>query len=118
IADKIERQIAKRDQGFATRFLYSPGFPGHLLQQFVSTFNLAQASVVEGGVYHNLKDLSSFPVKEPDLRYPKWPAAKQDIISVQSLFNSIALNDMIFHPPYHDYGLVLRFFNEAAIDKD
>lgn len=118
IADKIEKQIVKRDQGFATRFLHSPGMPGELLQQFIYAFNLSKASVVEGGTYHNLKDLSSFPVKDEDLRYPKWPAIKKNILSPQSLFNSIALQDIILHPPYHDYGLVLRFFNEAAIDKD
>jgi len=118
IADKIEKQIIKRDQGFATRFLHSPGMPGELLQQFIEVFNLSKASVVEGGTYHNLKDLSSFPVKDDSLRYPKWPSIKKNIVSPQSLFNSIALQDIILHPPYHDYGLVLRFFNEAAIDKD
>jgi polyphosphate kinase len=118
IADKIEKQIAKRDQGFATRFLCSPGIPAHLQEQLVSTFNLSDTSIVEGGAYHNLKDLSAFPVQEATLSYPKWAAVKKKIANPQSLFNSIALNDIILHTPYHDYGLVLRFFNEAAIDKD
>jgi len=118
IADKIEKQIAKRDLGFATRFLHSPGMPAQLLQQFIDVFNLSNASVVEGGTYHNLRDLSSFPVKDESLRYPKWPATRKNILHPQSLLNSIALQDIILHPPYHDYGLVLRFFNEAAIDKD
>jgi len=118
IADKIEKQIVKRDQGFATRFLHSPGMPAELLQQFIDVFNLSKASVVEGGTYHNLKDLSSFPVKDENLRYTKWPAIKKNILSPESLFSSIAMQDIIIHPPYHDYGLVLRFFNEAAIDKD
>ncbi len=118
IADKIEKQIVKRDQGFATRFLYSPGMPDHFLQQLIAAFNLSSASVVQGGVYHNLKDLSSFPAKEPSLCYPKWMPVKKKIISPQSLFSSIALHDIVLHTPYHDYGLVLRFFNEAAISKD
>lgn len=118
IADKIEKQIAKRDNGFATRFLHSPGIPGHLLEQLIPAFNLSNASVVEGGAYHNLKDFSSFPVKEATLSYPKWPPVKKNIFNAQSLFSSIAFNDIMLHTPYHDYGLVLRFFNEAAIDKD
>jgi polyphosphate kinase len=118
IAEKIEKQIAKRDLGFATRFLYSPDMPHHLLEKLIATFNLSNATIVEGGLYHNLKDLSSFPVKEAKLCYEKWPAAKKKIIHPESLFNSIAANDIILHTPYHDYGLVLRFFNEAAIDKD
>ena len=118
IADKIEKQIAKRDLGFATRFLYSPGIPALALEQIIATFNLSNASVVEGGAYHNLKDLFSFPVKEASLRYPEWPATPKKIMNQQSLFSSIALNDIILHTPYHDYSLVLRFFNEAAIAKD
>jgi polyphosphate kinase len=117
IAEKIEKQIVKRDQGFATRFLYSPGLPGHILEQLIELFNLSNATVVEGGAYHNLKDLSSFPVKDQDLRYPKWPALPKTLINEQSLLHSIALNDIVVHPPYHDYNLVLRFFNEAAVDK-
>jgi polyphosphate kinase len=118
IAEKIEKQIAKRDHGFATRFLYTPGMPKHVVDQVIATFNLSKASVVEGGAYHNLKDLISFPVKDEKLKYPKWPATVKKIANPESLFNSIALNDIIIHTPYHDYSLVLRFFNEAAIDND
>lgn len=118
IADKIEKQLAKRDKGFVTRFLHSPGMPTALLDRFISAFNLSGASIVEGGVYHNLKDFSSFPVKDQNLRYPPWPPIHKKIINEQSLFGSIAEKDIMIHTPYHDYGLVLRFFNEAAIDKD
>lgn len=118
IADKIEKQIVKRDQGFATRFLYSPGMPEHLLTQLIAAFNLANASVVEGGMYHNLKDLSGFPLKDPDLAYPKWPPARKKINGAQRVFSEIAVNDIMLHTPYQDYELVLRFFNEAAIDRD
>jgi polyphosphate kinase len=118
IAEKIEKQIAKRDLGFATRFLYSPGMPEHLFDQIISAFHLSGASIMEGGVYHNLKDFSSFPVKDSKLCYPGWPPVKKNILAGQSLFSSIALGDIMIHPPYHDYNLILRFFNEAAIDND
>jgi polyphosphate kinase len=118
IADKIEKQIVKRDQGFATRFLYSPGMPEHLLTQLISSFNLTNASVVEGGMYHNLKDLSGFPLKDPVLAYPKWSPARKKINGAQRVFSEIAVNDIMLHTPYQDYELVLRFFNEAAIDRD
>src|SRR5262245_41103932 len=49
IADRIEKQIAKRDLGFATRFLYSPGLPAHVLERIISVFNLSNASIVAGG---------------------------------------------------------------------
>jgi polyphosphate kinase len=88
------------------------------LEQLITNFRLNNASIVEGGVYHNLKDLFAFPVSNPELCYPRWPAVKKNILASQSLFNSIALGDIMIHPPYHDYSLVLRFFNEAAIDPD
>ncbi len=114
IAEKIEHQIAKRDLGFATRFLYQPDMPAHLLQQLIGHFNLQRASVVAGGMYHNLKDLSSFPVKATSLSYSKWVPAKKAIGN--SLLNDIANKDILLHPPYQSYDTVLRFFNEAAID--
>jgi polyphosphate kinase len=116
IAEKIEKQIAKRDLGFATRFLHSPGIPVPVLQQLTQCFNLHNASVMQGGVYHNLKDLSSFPARDATFSYPAWPAVKKTITDPESLLSSIAVKDIMLHTPYQDYNLVLRFFNEAAID--
>ena len=102
--------------GFATRLLYSPGTPEHLLQQFIKRFNLNHASLMQGGAYHNLKDLSSLPIAKSTLFYPKWPAIKKAIVPVDNLLDCVAAGDILLHPPYHQYNLVLRFFNEAAID--
>jgi polyphosphate kinase len=118
IAEKIEKQIAKRDLGFATRFLHSPSMPDHLLQSLIEAFSLSNASIMKGGTYHNLKDLASFPIKESRLSYPKWNTIKKTIPFPLSLLDSIMTHDLILHTPYQDYNLVLRFFNEAALDKD
>ncbi|HET6995515.1 MAG TPA: phospholipase D-like domain-containing protein, partial [Chitinophagaceae bacterium] len=59
-----------------------------------------------------------FPLKDPALAYPKWSAARKKVNNAERVFSEIALNDIILHTPYQDYELVLRFFNEAAIDKD
>lgn len=118
IAEKIERQITKRDFGFATRCLYSPDMPGHVLSGIILKFNLSSASVMKGGTYHNLKDLSGFPVKRTELQYAKWPARKPTLPEPASLLQSIATRDLLLNTPYEDYDLVLRFFNEAASDPD
>jgi polyphosphate kinase len=118
IAEKIEKLVTKRDMGFATRFLYAPGVPEPLLEQFIKCFNLINASMMCGGVYHNLKDLSSLPITKSTLFYPEWRGIKKAIIPHHSLLDSIAANDIMLHPPYHDYNLVLRFFNEAAINAE
>ena len=115
LADKIEKQLFKRDQGFATRFLYEPGFPLRHLEFVIRLFGLQKASVVEGGRHHNLKDLADLPLRDAALSYPPWPAAETPE-SPDGLFAGIMQGDILINPPYQSYDRVLRFFNEAAID--
>jgi polyphosphate kinase len=117
LAEKIEKQLAKRDKGFATRFLYEPGIPLRHLQHIVDRFNLRKASVVEGGRHHNLKDLAALPVSGAGISYPAWPAVSvQTASSSTRLLEQLTEGDLMIHPPYQSYSTVLRFFNEAAID--
>lgn len=117
MAEKIEKQISKRDFGFATRFLYQPGIPVACLELMTRLFGLANASIVAGGPYHNLKDLAALPLHHQVPQYAPWPAVTAAATAgTQSIFDAIAAKDMVIHPPYQSYGTVLRFFNEAAID--
>jgi len=118
IAEKIEKLITKRDMGFATRFLFAPGTPDLLLQQFIKRFNLTHASIMQGGAYHNLKDLSGLPIAKSTLFYPKWPPIKKAVVPAHSLLECIAAGDIMLHSPYHDFNLALRFFNESATDPE
>jgi polyphosphate kinase len=115
LAEKIEKQLAKRDYGFATRFLYEPNIPLRHLQNIIEIFNLHKASIVEGGKYHNLKDLSSFPINNNNISYPDI-ASLQNKRGLVSLFQNISEKDEMVHAPYQSYDSVLRFFNEACID--
>ena len=117
LAEEIEKQLRKRDQGLATRFLYPAGLPFGLLQRLVRHFNLFHAILVEGGNYHNLKDLSALPVSDKTLQYEPWPPLEQDFATGPgSLFDAIGERDRLVHPPYHRYDAVLRFFSESATD--
>ena len=118
IADLIEKQIQKRDLGLATRFLHEPNIPQSTLMLLVQQLNIGHANVVEGGRYHNLKDLGSFPIKEAKWSNQKWPKIvyptfRKDI----TLHQQIIENDLLINPPYQSYDSVLRFFNEAATDE-
>lgn len=118
IADLIEKQIQKRDLGLATRFLHEPNIPQTTLMLLVQQLNIGHANVVEGGRYHNLKDLSSFPIKDAKWSNQKWPKVvyptfRKDI----TLHQQIIENDLLINPPYQSYDSVLRFFNEAATDE-
>ncbi|CAN5551529.1 polyphosphate kinase 1 [soil metagenome] len=118
LAEKIEQQLKKRAFGFATRFLYQPGIPLRHLQSIIQQFNLQNASVIQGGRHHNLKDLALLPIKGNQFSYPVWqPAERISFASADiTLFDKITHSDLMVHAPYDSYNSILRFFNEAAID--
>jgi polyphosphate kinase len=119
IARKIEEQLTKRDFGLATRLLYEPGIEEAHLQLLITALKLQHAIVIKGGCYHNLKDLGSFPVKDASMSYQKWPAVKVKAGDGSlSLFEEVEKKDIMLHPPYQSYDMVLRFFNEAAVNPD
>lgn len=117
IAKQIEKQIAKREFGLATRFLYQPGIPLRVFETITEKFKLKNKNLVKGGTYHNLKDLFGFPVKNAALSYDVWePIVSAVIGDNESVFGRIAERDIMVHPPYNNYDIILRFFNEAAAD--
>lgn len=119
LTDQIEKLLAKRDLGIATRFLHQPGIPLRTMQLISDYWGIKPNSIVEGGTYHNLKDLFSFPVNLPALHYAKWPAIVHNPDdATESIFDRIANKDQLINTPYQSYGTILRFFNEAALDKD
>ncbi|HET9745798.1 MAG TPA: polyphosphate kinase 1, partial [Chitinophagaceae bacterium] len=118
IADKIEKQLAKRDVGSATRFLFDGRMPLVVRDFVLNYFSLDEDEMVEGGRYHNLKDLGSLPNPSgKKLVYENWPAVPHAAFSYQnSIFKIISEGERLLHLPYHSYNYILRFFNEAAID--
>ncbi|BAV07796.1 polyphosphate kinase [Filimonas lacunae] len=119
LADKMEKQLVKRDYGFATRFLYPPDMPLRHLQYLVQLFNLNKASIVEGGRHHNLRDLDALPVSDKQLTYPSWAPAPDGMhLQNTTLLEAISERDRVIHAPYQSYDSILRFFNEAAMNPD
>lgn len=116
IVEKIEKKLAKRDAGLATRFLHQPGIPGDILQSLIDALGLRDAAIMDGGRYHNLRDLFTFPIKDARLSYPVWPTQKLRQGDPASLFEQITQKDILLHAPYESYDPVLQFFNEASID--
>jgi polyphosphate kinase len=115
IAEKIEQQISVRDFGLATRLLYDAGMSRTMLDQIITSFQLGNATLVEGGRYHNLRDLADFPVKQETLSYKKWPSLACQKVH-ENIFESVKQKDILLHVPYQRYDTLLQFFNQAAID--
>ena len=116
LADRIERQIEKRDLGLATRLLYQGDMNPTELIALTDSLKFEKATIVKGGNYHNLKDLADLPINNSALSYPKWPAITHSINENELLLNQIEKEDILIHPPYQSYDLVVRFFTEAAIN--
>lgn len=118
LAEKIEKQLEKREAGPATRLLVEKGMPERVRQFILHFFELTPREMVNGGRYHNLKDLSSLPVaKRPGLSQETWTPLPHPGFDVQlPLVESIRKGDQLLHLPYHSYHPILRFFNEAALD--
>jgi len=118
IADKIEKQLGKRDIGSATRFLFDGKMPGAIRDFLKQYFDIRDEEMVEGGRYHNLKDMGSLPnPTNKKLTYDSWPSVPHpDFSTGNSIFKTITEGERLLHLPYHSYNYILRFFNEAAID--
>ena len=118
IAEKIEKQLEKREVGHATRLLYDKAMP-EPVKDFVQKYLLLRnEEMVEGGRYHNLKDLGSLPnPQKGKLTHASWHSVSHPgFDNHRSVFQSIAEQEKLLHLPYHSYNYILRFFNEAAID--
>lgn len=118
LAEKIEKQLEKREGGHSTRLLYDKAMPTEVKEFVQKYFVLRDEEMVEGGRYHNLKDLGSLPnPKKGSLTYGNWPSASHaGFDNHRSIFQSITEGEKLLHLPYHSYNYILRFFNEAAID--
>jgi polyphosphate kinase len=118
LAVKIETSLDKRDLGLPTRFLYETGMPLSMRKWLQHYFKLRPQEMVEGGRYHNLKDLAALPdPTKGKLSYSAWPSLPHaGINNNASLLSQIDAGDKLLHIPYHSYNNILRFFNEAAAD--
>jgi polyphosphate kinase len=117
MADQIETQLSKRDLGIATRFLHQPGMPLRTLNLVGDSWGIPATSAVQGGLYHNLKDLFGLPVGSSALQYDKWPAVHNPVNADEPIFDQIEQQDILVNTPYQSYSTILRFFNEAALDE-
>lgn len=118
IAEKIESKLTKRELGHATRFLYDQLMPETIRDFVREYFGLVSDEMVDGGRYHNLKDLGGLPNPQRGKHgFSSWPyIAHPEFTLDKSIFQSITEKEKLLHLPYHSYNYILRFFNEAAID--
>lgn len=117
---EIEQMIKAREDSLPTRFLYEAGMPVAVKDFVRRYFKLSDAELIEGGRYHNLKDLSSLPEpRDRGFSYLPMPPLQHPRLSrYASVLEAVSAEDILVNLPYQAYDHILRFFNEAAIDPD
>lgn len=119
VLDKVEKNLSSRDLGAPTRFLYETGMPVNLQIFMSETFGFRKSDMFEGGRYHNLSDLFSFPCFDNSLKYEESkPILYPKEAATGDIFKAVNEKDILLHIPYHSYTPVLSFFNQAAVDED
>lgn len=116
---KIQKSLPARAKGVPTRLLYDRSMPPDFLNHLRKIFGIGRLDLMPGGRYHNLSDLLHFPVLErKGMFYPAQPGLQLAALEqAPSLFGVITQRDVLLHFPYHTFGYVIRFLNEAAEDK-
>ncbi len=119
LIEKILKNIEKRDIGNPSRFLYEKAMPKYMLDRLQELISLVDNDLVPGGRYHNMFDHFSLPNPVgDDLEYPRArPLAHPDIKATNSVLEAMAEKDILLHFPYQRYDYILRFFNEAIINR-
>ncbi|MDB5232847.1 MAG: Polyphosphate kinase [Chitinophagaceae bacterium] len=119
LLNKIEKQLAKRDVGPASRFMFEEGMPRNIQLYLAGLFGVKHDEMFVGGRYHNLDDLKDFPVFDKSMEFPPFkPVGSKDILDCGDIFQVMNTKDILLHLPYESYSPVLSFFNQAAVDPD
>jgi polyphosphate kinase len=119
LIEKLKANLAKRQTGLPTRFLYDSNMPVPILQRLKTIFNLSKYDMVPGARYHNFTDFFGFPdpSNNPKLHDVKMPPKKhKELEKVPSILNAIKEKDYILHFPYQSYSYVPKMIWEAAED--
>ncbi|MFC0264373.1 polyphosphate kinase 1 [Fontibacter flavus] len=117
IPEEMEKIISGRNLGDATRVLFEEGMPSEILKKIIQYFGLDEALTVQGGKYHHLSQLFTFPsLKGTTLdEYKKRLAVSVPIEHEAPILPQLKDKDILIHTPYHDYTPVIRFFAEASV---
>ncbi len=115
----MSESLVQRKKGTTVRFVYHRDMPSEVLQAVLSKLKISSRdNVVEGGRYHNFKDLMSFPnLGGPELVNPKViPVLHRDIPVGSSIIKAIRRKDIMLHYPYHSFQHIVDLLREASID--
>jgi polyphosphate kinase len=118
--ERIKKNIRNRQIGIPSRFLYDGEMPKGMVRRLKDFLQLHKNDLVPGGRYHNMFDHFSLPNPVGSkLEYKKAkPLAHPVFQSHDSVLEAMEQREILLHFPYQRYDYILRFFNEAIINKN
>jgi len=119
LLDKIETSLSNRDTGQATRILIDSIAPADLVKKIMSSLDVSETDIVEGGRYHNFKDFFAFPNPTSKKLSHRVLAPKRlkELEKSRSIFKAITKRDRLLYFPYESFDGVIDLINSAAKDK-
>jgi len=118
---KMQRALKQRKGGRPTRLVFDAAISAGLRELLLKRLKItAEDTVIEGGRYHNMKDLMRFPNRRADLSYERVEPAPHPVLdrTRAPMLNIIQERDLLVTYPYQSFDHVIRLLREAAIDPD
>lgn len=115
----ISKGVSGRKTGQPVRFVFDNSIAKDLLDYILTKLGIDEDdNIIPGGRYHNFKDFMQFPnVAGPELEYKReLPLGHKLIKYHQSILDVIKKKDIMLHVPYHDFQILIKLLQEAAID--
>jgi len=118
LINKISKSLKKRNVGVASRMVFDREIPSHLLEYLKDVFELSRYDLLQEGRYHNNFDFFGFPsfgktkLSNKELK----PIPLKALEEAECIFTEIDKGDKLLHIPYHSFGSVIKFFEDAASD--
>ncbi|MFN3875701.1 MAG: polyphosphate kinase 1, partial [Flavobacteriales bacterium] len=118
VKEKVRKSLRKRRTGVPARLLYDAAMPKRTVRAMRELLHLAKDDLVQGGRYHHFSDLLQLPVKGHAALHDKpWPPLRHPALARQGVFAAADKRDLLLHFPYHDFGQVVEWLQQAARDR-
>ena len=117
--EKIINSVKDRLVGDPVRLVYDKSIDETTLAIVMKNLGVSSTdSLIPGGRYHHRRDYMNFPsLKRKDLLYDRPPALPiKDLSLEQNILEALAKKDYMIYTPYQNFGYVIKFLREAALD--
>jgi len=114
----IEKYLDKRQKSNAVRLEVNKPLPQDLKRKFYEFFNITDSHIYE--LNHPLDLTFLFDISENNEKYyyPGFDPVLPDDVKFKDLFDYLKTKDLTLYRPYHDFGLIGNFVQQAADDRN